>query len=43
MPVSYVHGGSGDLFPEIKQALEGCAVGDKITVSLAPEQAFGPH
>ena len=43
MPVSYVHGGSGDLFPEIEQALEGCAVGDKITVSLAPAQAFGAH
>ncbi len=43
MPVSYVHGGSGDLFPEIEQALEGCTIGDKITVSLAPEQVFGPH
>ena len=43
MPVSYVHGGSGDLFPEIEQALEGCAIGDKVTVSLAPAQAFGAH
>jgi FKBP-type peptidyl-prolyl cis-trans isomerase SlyD len=43
MPVSYVHGGSGDLFAEIEQALEGCAIGNKITVSLAPAQAFGAH
>ena len=43
MPVSYVHGGSGDLFPEIEQALEGCAIGDKIPVSLAPARAFGAH
>lgn len=43
MPVSYVHGGSGDLFPEIEQVLEGCAIGDKVTVSLAPAQAFGAH
>ncbi|MBI5613234.1 MAG: FKBP-type peptidyl-prolyl cis-trans isomerase [Gammaproteobacteria bacterium] len=41
VPIAYVHGAGSDLFPEIERAVEGCGVGDKITVSLSPEQAFG--
>jgi FKBP-type peptidyl-prolyl cis-trans isomerase SlyD len=41
VPIAYVHGAGSDLFPEIEQAVQGCGVGDKITVSLSPEQAFG--
>jgi len=41
VPIAYVHGAGSDLFPEIEQAVEGCGVGDEITVSLMPEQAFG--
>jgi len=43
MPVAYMHGGDSDLFPEIEQALEGRAIGEKITVTLPPARAFGAH
>ena len=39
--VSYVHRGPNHMFPEVEAALEGCAVGDKIDVTLTPDQAFG--
>lgn len=41
LPVSYVHGGGHELFDKIERALEGHAVGDKITVDLSPEEGFG--
>lgn len=41
LPVSYVHGGGRELFDKIERALEGHAVGDKITVDLSPEEGFG--
>lgn len=41
LPVSYVHGSGADLFPKIERALEGHAVGDAVSVTLAPEEAFG--
>ncbi len=41
LPVAYIHGGRGDLFPQIEAALAGHGVGSKATVTLAPEQAFG--
>jgi FKBP-type peptidyl-prolyl cis-trans isomerase SlyD len=43
LPISYVHGGQNDLFEKIEAALEGCTVGDKVKVSLTPEEGFGPH
>ena len=43
LPLSYVHGGVGGLFVPVEQALEGRQVGDTVTVSLSPEQGFGPH
>lgn len=41
LPVEYVHGGASDLFPKIEQALEGRGVGDSVTITLTPEEAFG--
>jgi FKBP-type peptidyl-prolyl cis-trans isomerase SlyD len=41
LPVSYVHGSGADLFPRIEQALEGRHVGDRVTVTLTPADAFG--
>ena len=41
LPVGYVHGGKGDLFPQIEQRLDGCAIGDTVEVTLPPEDAFG--
>lgn len=43
LPVGYVHGTHSDLFPQIEQRLDGCAVGDAVDVTLAPHEAFGPH
>jgi FKBP-type peptidyl-prolyl cis-trans isomerase SlyD len=43
LPVEYVHGGASDLLPKIEQALEGRAVGDSVTVTLGPDDAFGWH
>jgi FKBP-type peptidyl-prolyl cis-trans isomerase SlyD len=43
LPISYVHGGQHDLFEKIEVALEGCAIGDSVQVSLTPEEGFGPY
>ncbi len=43
LPVSYLHGGASDLFPKVEQALEGKSIGERITVTLTPEEGFGPH
>ena len=40
-PVAYLHGGYGNLFPRIEEALEGQAVGYQITLDLQPQDAFG--
>lgn len=41
LPVGYVHGGNGDLFPQVESKLDGCVAGDTVQVTLSPEQAFG--
>lgn len=41
IPVSYVHGAGGPLFPRIEEALEGRLVGDSVAVTLSPEDGFG--
>ncbi len=41
LPVNYVHGGRSNLFPQVEQGLDGCHVGDKVEVTLAPEEGFG--
>jgi len=43
LPVAYLHGAGGDLFPAIEHALEGKTMGDQATVTLSPNEAFGPH
>lgn len=42
-PVCYLHGGYGDIFAAIEQALTGKAVGDHIQVALAARDAFGAY
>jgi len=39
-PLEYVHGG-GRLLPALERALEGRAAGDRVVVSLPPQQAYG--
>ncbi len=40
-PVSYLHGGYGNLIPKLEEALEGQAVGFKGSWRLSPAEAFG--
>jgi FKBP-type peptidyl-prolyl cis-trans isomerase SlyD len=39
-PLSYLHG-KGNIIPGLEQALAGKAVGDKLDVTVAPEQGYG--
>ena len=41
--LSYVHGGYGQLFEKLEQALEGRQAGDRLQVQLEPEDAFGEY
>lgn len=41
-PLTYMHG-TGSLLPGLEQALEGHNVGDRVNVTLEPEQAYGEH
>lgn len=43
LPVSYVHGAKSELLEKIEASIEGHAIGDTVTVTLAPEEGFGPH
>jgi FKBP-type peptidyl-prolyl cis-trans isomerase SlyD len=42
-PIVYLHGGYEGIFPKIEEALTGKAIGDKISVTLEPEDAFGDY
>lgn len=41
-PMAYLHG-HGDVAKGLEDALEGKAVGDKVQVTLTPEEAYGPY
>ena len=43
MPIGYVHGAESGLFEQVEAALEGAKIGDKLEVTLPPEQGFGAH
>jgi FKBP-type peptidyl-prolyl cis-trans isomerase SlyD len=43
MPVNYVHGRDSQVIEKVEKALEGCALGDEISVELSPEEGFGEH
>ncbi len=42
MPLAYLHG-HGNLLPALESALEGLQAGDSKTVTLPPEDAYGPR
>jgi FKBP-type peptidyl-prolyl cis-trans isomerase SlyD len=42
-PLMYLHGGYGDVFEAIEQALAGKSVGDTVTVKMQPDQAYGEY
>ncbi|WP_151705649.1 FKBP-type peptidyl-prolyl cis-trans isomerase [Nitrincola alkalilacustris] len=41
-PMRFVTG-QRQVMAAIEQQLSGCSVGDEISITLTPEQAFGPH
>ncbi len=42
-PMTYLHGGYGQIFAALEQALEGKGPGESVLVQLEPEQAFGEY
>lgn len=40
-PLTYLHGGYENIFPEVENALMGKEVGDNIDLTLEPADAFG--
>jgi FKBP-type peptidyl-prolyl cis-trans isomerase SlyD len=41
-PLSYLHG-KGNIIPGLEQALAGKSAGDRLEVTVAPEQGYGPR
>ena len=41
-PLAYIHG-HGNIIPGLENALLGKAAGDKIKVTIPPEDAYGPR
>jgi len=41
MPVGYVHGANSGILPAIEQAVNGRAVGERVEITLAPEEGYG--
>lgn len=41
IPVKYIHGADSGIFSKVEDALEGCRVGDEISVTLTPQEGFG--
>lgn len=42
-PVAYLHGGYDNIFPKVEEAIHGKNVGDEVSISLDPEDAFGDY
>jgi FKBP-type peptidyl-prolyl cis-trans isomerase SlyD len=42
-PISYVHGGYDGIFPTVEESLHGKSVGDKVSVKMEPDDAFGEY
>ena len=42
-PISYLHGGYDDIVRALEHAFEGKQPGDKLTLRLEPEEAFGEY
>ena len=40
-PLTYLHG-TGGLIPGLEKALDGHGVGDKLSVDIQPDEAYGP-
>jgi FKBP-type peptidyl-prolyl cis-trans isomerase SlyD len=41
--ISYLHGGYDGIFPLVEEALHGKGIGDKVSVTMLPDDAFGEY
>ena len=41
--LAYLHGGYGNIFPKVEQALAGKQVGEEVNLTLEPDDAFGEY
>jgi FKBP-type peptidyl-prolyl cis-trans isomerase SlyD len=41
--LQYLHGGFGGIFPKVEEALHGKEVGQEVSLTLEPEDAFGEY
>ncbi|MDR0440462.1 MAG: peptidylprolyl isomerase [Candidatus Accumulibacter sp.] len=39
----YLHGGYGDIFPKIEEALQGKRIGETVVIKMQPDEAFGEY
>ena len=42
-PIAYLHGGHSGIFPKVEAALSHKKVGDAVSVTLEPDDAFGDY
>lgn len=42
-PIAYLHGGHSGIFPKVEEALGNKRVGDSVSVTLEPDDAFGDY
>ena len=42
-PIAYLHGGHSGIFPKVEEALNHKAVGDNVSITLEPADAFGEY
>jgi FKBP-type peptidyl-prolyl cis-trans isomerase SlyD len=42
-PMTYLHGGHGQMFEALERALEGKSAGESLVLQLEPEEAFGDY
>lgn len=43
LPVGYIHGGNTELIGGMDEAVTGKRAGDRVELTLGPDQGFGPH
>jgi FKBP-type peptidyl-prolyl cis-trans isomerase SlyD len=43
LPVNYIHGGETELIGGMDNAVAGKGPGDEVSISVSPEDGFGPH
>jgi FKBP-type peptidyl-prolyl cis-trans isomerase SlyD len=42
-PITYLHGAHSNIFPKVEAALDHKQVGDSVSVTLEPDDAFGDY